>query len=79
MKLTITRLNKKVQSLKAKNNPRGEFDEATKNDRKKLEMDRIKWRERGENMLKLKELPDSLEFKNSYLEKDYLSKYFRNL
>jgi len=74
MKLTITRLNKKIQSLKAKNNPRGDTDEATKNDKKKMELDRLRWREKGENMLKDKVLPDTLEFKNSFLNKDYLSR-----
>ena len=74
MQLTITRLNKKIQSIKSRNNNKGDNDEASKTDKIKLELERIKWRDKGEMMLKLDDLPQNLEFKNSYLNKDYISK-----
>ena len=74
MQLTISRLNKKVQSLKARNNSKTDNEEGSKNDKIKIEMERIKWKDKGEMMLKLKDLPSNLEFKNSFLKKKYLSK-----
>lgn len=57
MQLTITRLNKKIQSIKSRNNTKGDNDESSKTDKIKLELERIKWRDKGEMMLKLYDLP----------------------
>ena len=75
MQMTISRLNKKVQSLKARNNSKTDNEEGSKNNKIKIEMERIKWKDKGEMMLKLKDLPSNLEFKNSFLKKKYLSKW----
>lgn len=72
MQLTSTRLNKKIQSLKNRN-VTGDGGEINKKDKLKVELERIKWRDKGEIMLKLNDLPVGLEFINSSLSIQYLS------
>jgi hypothetical protein len=73
MQVNLGRLNKKIQSLKNKKNERLDGENSNQNQAKKEDDTKKLAGEGADNLLKLDKIPARLDYRNSFLKREYLT------